>query len=55
MSNKRSNIMKVLISTIVLLVSVSWLFGEEAGSFAEAKELAAKLNKPILIDFWSDN
>jgi len=47
--------MKVLLSTLFLFIAASWLFAEEASSFAEAKEIAAKLNKPILIDFWSDN
>ena len=47
--------MKVMLSTILLLFTASWLFAEEVRSFAEAKEVAAKLNKPILIDFWSDN
>jgi hypothetical protein len=28
---------------------------EDVTSFADAKEMAVKLNKPILIDFWSDN
>jgi hypothetical protein len=52
---KRSNMMRVMLSTILLLFSASWLFAEEVSSFAEAKEMAVRLNKPILIDFWSDN
>jgi hypothetical protein len=47
--------MRVMLSTILLLFSASWLFAEEVSSFAEAKEMAVRLNKPILIDFWSDN
>jgi len=47
--------MKLLMSTIILMFTVSSLFATEASSFEEAKEMAAKLNKPILIDFWSDN
>ncbi len=47
--------MKILVSTILLLFTVSWLFAEEVSSFAEAKGMAVRLNKPILIDFWSDN
>jgi hypothetical protein len=47
--------MKVLVSTLLLLITASWLFADEASSFTEAKEMATKLNKPILIDFFSDN
>jgi hypothetical protein len=47
--------MKVFLSTLFLLVTTSWLMADEADSFAEAREMAAELNKPILIDFWSDN
>ena len=36
--------MKILASTILLLFTASWLFAEEVSSFAEAKEVAAKLN-----------
>jgi hypothetical protein len=38
-----------------MLLTTSWLYAETADSFAEAKEMAVNLNKPILIDFWSDN
>jgi len=47
--------MKLFLNIIFLLFSTSWLMADEADSFAEAKEMAAELNKPILIDFWSDN
>ena len=47
--------MRVFISTLFLILTTSFLFADEANTFAEAKERAAKLNKPILIDFWSDN
>jgi hypothetical protein len=47
--------MRVFLSTIFFLFTVSSLMADEADSFAEAKEMAAELNKPILIDFWSDN
>jgi hypothetical protein len=36
-------------------LAISSLLANEANSFAEAREMAVKLNKPILIDFWSDN
>ena len=47
--------MKIILTTIFLLVTSSWLMADEADSFAEAKEMAVEQNKPILIDFWSDN
>lgn len=47
--------MKVVLSIVFLLFSALSGMAEEADSFTEAKEMAAKLNKPILIDFWSDN
>ena len=47
--------MKLILTIIFLLFTASLLVAEEADSFAEAKEMAAKLNRPILIDFWSDN
>jgi hypothetical protein len=47
--------MKILISFIFLLFAISSLFAAEVSSFDKAKEMAAKLNKPVLIDFWSDN
>jgi hypothetical protein len=44
------------VSTIILLIlAINALPADEAGSFSEALDLAAILNKPILIDFWSDN
>ena len=47
--------MKLTLSSIFLLFATSWLIADEADSFAEAKEMAVEQNKPILIDFWSDN
>ena len=47
--------MRNMISVIFLLISVSWLIADEADSYSGAIEMAVKLNKPILIDFWRDN
>ena len=47
--------MKILSITIFLLSTFSLLTAAEAESYDQALEMAAKLNKPILIDFWKDN
>jgi hypothetical protein len=45
-----------LISIAVCLLSVfSLLSAAEAESYDQALKMATKLDKPILIDFWSDN
>jgi len=38
-----------------MLISISWLFADEAVTYSEARRMATKFNKPILIDFWRDN
>jgi hypothetical protein len=47
--------MKIITITILVLFSVSILSADEVESYDEAMTMAAKLNKPVLIDFWSDN
>jgi hypothetical protein len=45
-----------LFTIIILILSAfSLLSANEVESLAEAKDMAVKLHKPILIDFWSDN
>jgi hypothetical protein len=48
-------IMRNMLSAIFLLFSASWLFADEADSYAAAIEMSAKMNKPIIIEFWRDN
>jgi len=47
--------MKLFTTVIFLLSSFSLLAAAEAESYDQALKMATKLNKPILIDFWSDN
>jgi hydroxyethylthiazole kinase-like sugar kinase family protein len=47
--------MKIFTITVLLLLNISFLSADEVGSYDEALKMAAKLNKPVLIDFWSDN
>lgn len=41
-------------SFIVLLMSIGTLAAVEVSSLAEAKSLAAEINKPILIEFMTE-
>lgn len=47
--------MRIYTSITLLLFAFTWLHADEVSSLDEAIELATKLNKPVLIDFWSDN
>lgn len=43
------------LSTIILFAGVSMaLASEHGGTFAEAKAKAVELNKPILVDFFTE-
>jgi hypothetical protein len=47
--------MRNIMSIVFILTSVFGLFADEAETYSSAIEMAANLNKPILIDFWRDN
>ena len=47
--------MKLFTTAVFLLLTFSLLTAAEAESYDQALKMATKLNKPILIDFWSDN
>jgi hypothetical protein len=47
--------MKIATGIIFILLTVPWLSADEVDSYDTAMKMAAKMNKPILIDFWRDN
>lgn len=54
---RKDRIMKKTAALLVLLVFATGpavLAVEDAGSFAEAKAMAAELNKPLLVDFFTE-
>ncbi len=42
-----------LLALLVFATGPAALAVEDAGSFGEAKEMAAKLNKPLLVEFYT--
>lgn len=54
---RKDKIMKKTAALLTLLVFVAGpaaVAVEDAGSFAEAKAMAAELNKPLLVDFFTE-
>jgi len=47
--------MRKVFSTFFLIFGISHLFAADVATLADARALASQSNKPILIDFWSDN
>ncbi len=43
-----------LLTLLVFATGPAALAVEDAGSFAEAKAMAAELNKPLLVDFFTE-
>ena len=46
--------MAALLALLVFGAGSSALAVEDAGSFAEAKSLAAELNRPLLVEFYTE-
>ena len=47
--------MRIITFVFILMLTFAGLQADEAATYDEAMALAAKLKKPVLIDFWSDN
>ncbi len=43
-----------LLTLLIFAVGPAALAVEDAGSYAEAKAMAAELNRPLLIDFFTE-
>ncbi len=47
--------MNKVLSTFFLVLGFTALIAGDVATLADARSLAKKSDKPILIDFWSDN